>query len=419
MAEPVKTEVILKNKLKMNFLSQKQFDEATKNPNELYYVPDTTESDISTAIATHNNNQSSHPYILEQLDNKISKYSTLPQEGVTDGEIVQYIGNTTSTYTNGYFYKVTIETTPEELQVAGTSSSTLMPDDITIDSNVWKEEVTTAGTYVFKYDGTNWSLDNTVVDLATYGITIDSGATVSPNDNFEIVYTPEETTYSWANINVQPAPDMSSKVDKTNEASKVYGTDENGNQTTYDVNDFGQIDNVAIHGIDQTITDKRVDLKVVEQLYEMPDITDELFGRVVQYLGEDTEDYTFGYFYKAGLDTDPTNVEGTATAIITNTETFTTLVNRVSGIAGKDLGSSVVISGDSSSVYKIKWYDEQGSEVSVTSQYPIATFESETGIKVEGTVDENTRITFETIPHWKQLNTQQPSAVFRRIIEEE
>ena len=293
-----------------------------------------------------------------------------------------------------------------------------MPEDITIDSNVWKAEITTAGTYVFNYDGTNWSLDNVVVNLATYGITIDSGATVSPNDNFEIVYTPEETTCSWVRIDVQPASDMSGKVDKTNEPSKVYGTDDQGEQTTYDVNDFGQIDNVAIHGIDQTITNKRVDLKVVEQLYEMPAVTDELFGRVVQYIGEDTEDYTFGYFYKAALDTDPTNIEGTATATITNTETFLTKVNRVSSIAGKDISSSVVILGDSSSVYRIKWYDAQGSEISVTSQYPIATFETETGIKVEGTVDENTRITFKTVPHWKQLNTQQPSTVFRRIVEE-
>lgn len=418
MTEPVKTEVLLKGKLKMNFLSQKQFDEATKNPNELYYVPDSTESDISAAIASHNNNQSSHPYILEQLGNKISKYSALPSAEEHIGEIVEYVGETTEDYTNGYFYKAISETTPGELQVAGTSSSTLMPDDITIDSNVWSAEVTTAGTYVFNYDGTNWSLDNTVVDLATYGITIDSGATVSPNDNFEIVYTPEETTYSWVRVDVQPATDVSGKVDKTNEASKVYGTDENGDQTTYDVNDFGQIDNVAIHGIDQTITDKRVDLKVVEQLYEMPDVTEELFGRVVQYLGEDTEDYTFGYFYKAGIDTDPTNIEGTATATITNTETFLNKVNRVSSIAGTDIGSSVVILGDSSSAYKIKWYDTQGSEVSIISQYPVTTFETETGIKVEGTVDENTRITFETVPRWKQLNTQHPSTVFRRIVEE-
>lgn len=162
-------------------------------------------------------------YILAALDTATTPYTKTWEEfksGSTDsvrktssfdnfeplipGEIIQYVGETNQNYTKGYFYKVTSETTPEELQVAGTSSSTLMPEDITIDSNVWSAEVTTAGTYIFNYNGTNWSLDNIVVDLAIYGITIDSSAIVSPGDNFEIVYTPEETTYTWSQINVQP-----------------------------------------------------------------------------------------------------------------------------------------------------------------------------------------------------------------------
>lgn len=58
----------------------------------------------------------------------------------------------------------------------------------------------------------------------------------------------DPATYSWERIDLQPAPDMSSKVDKTNSASKVYGTDSNGAQTTYDVNSFGQVDDVQVNG---------------------------------------------------------------------------------------------------------------------------------------------------------------------------
>ena len=111
----------------------------------------------------------------------------------------------------------------------------------------------------------------------------------------------DPATYSWERIDVQPHQDISGKLDKvTDQTSVVYGVDENGNQTTYDVNDFGQIDNVAIHGVDQTITDKRVDLSVVEQYDEttMPVASVDLLGRVIQYIGQDTNTLIHDYFYE-------------------------------------------------------------------------------------------------------------------------
>ena len=41
---------------------------------------------------------------------------------------------------------------------------------------------------------------------------------------------------------------LTGKVDKTDEASKIYGTDENGDQTTYDKEDFGKVDDVQLNG---------------------------------------------------------------------------------------------------------------------------------------------------------------------------
>ena len=48
---------------------------------------------------------------------------------------------------------------------------------------------------------------------------------------------------------------LESKVDKTDESSKVYGTDENGDQTTYDLDSFGKVDDVQVGGV-SVVTDK-------------------------------------------------------------------------------------------------------------------------------------------------------------------
>lgn len=42
--------------------------------------------------------------------------------------------------------------------------------------------------------------------------------------------------------------DLTGKVDKVSSADKVYGTDSQGNQTTYDVDSFGQVDDVKVNG---------------------------------------------------------------------------------------------------------------------------------------------------------------------------
>lgn len=139
-------------------------------------------------------------------------------------------------------------------------------------------------------------------------------------------------TYVWQNINSQPAQVLNwgniggtlsdqsdlqgaldSKLTTTDEASKVYGTNDQGEQVRYDVNDFGQIDNVAIHGVDQTITDKRVDLKVVEQENSLPTASEDLVGRMVQYTGTTNQDYTHGYFYECKMSGAPSAAICTAT----------------------------------------------------------------------------------------------------------
>ena len=52
---------------------------------------------------------------------------------------------------------------------------------------------------------------------------------------------------------------LNGKVDKVSTASKVYGTDASGSQTTYDVGSFGQVDDVQVGGV-SVVTNKIAEL---------------------------------------------------------------------------------------------------------------------------------------------------------------
>ena len=155
------------------------------------------------------------------------------------------------------------------------------------------EEVSVDDTYIF--DGTTWHLQYNSQKTVTF-TNIDG----DPYDNTNL------------------ANALNSKVDKTDGISKIYGTDSEGNQTTYDMTIFGQIDNVAVHGVDQTIINKRVDLSVVEQVNSLPTASETIVGRVVQYTGSDTQDLVHNYFYECKLIyTDETTVVKSASVQLT------------------------------------------------------------------------------------------------------
>lgn len=62
-----------------------------------------------------------------------------------------------------------------------------------------------------------------------------------------------------ANLNSMALEDKEDYLLKTRDEERVYGTDKNGEQTTYDVNDFGKIDDVRVDGT-SIVTNKIVDL---------------------------------------------------------------------------------------------------------------------------------------------------------------
>lgn len=74
---------------------------------------------------------------------------------------------------------------------------------------------------------------------------------------------------------------LNNKVDKTTNIYKIYGTDGSGNQTLYDYYSMRN-----------------------SQVLDMPEITEENDGRIVQYTGESTEDYINSYFYQAHYNED-------------------------------------------------------------------------------------------------------------------
>lgn len=80
-------------------------------------------------------------------------------------------------------------------------------------------------------------------------------ATFTANDEDDVIaniVVPDSAT--WGNITgtLSDQTDLQSaldnKVTKTTTADKVYGTDANGDQTTYDKNSFGQVDDVTVGG---------------------------------------------------------------------------------------------------------------------------------------------------------------------------
>ena len=282
MTEPVKTEVLLKGRLKMNFLSQAQFEAATKNPNELYYVPDATESDISASIALHNNNEASHPYILGQLDNKISKYSNFSAitDEIHDGDIVEYVGATDSVagFTNGYFYQANGHqvTVGQILPSETTASSLTFTFDVDTYLQYWTDQsVSPAPTPVtFTFDGTNWTSTETGdVDIATLGTSLGITYTgTAVQDDAFIVELSEATVFTWLQKNVQPATSIDGTVDDV----KIYGTSKVDRPT------------------------KTANLKVVEQEDTLPTASIDYLGRIYQYTGATNlvTGLDHGFFYE-------------------------------------------------------------------------------------------------------------------------
>lgn len=79
------------------------------------------------------------------------------------------------------FYDVPVGT-----YIASATTTGVNITNIIVNQTLWASQITTAGTYVFTYDGTDWNLNNTSVYLDDYGITF-SGTAVN-SDTITVTY---------------------------------------------------------------------------------------------------------------------------------------------------------------------------------------------------------------------------------------
>lgn len=78
-------------------------------------------------------------------------------------------------------------------------------------------------------------------------------------------------------------------VPTTDVADKIYGTDANGLQTTYNKDDFGKIDDVRLNGT-SVVENKIADIKAIPQYSSMPTASASNIDEIAQYSGEDIPD---------------------------------------------------------------------------------------------------------------------------------
>ena len=232
---------------------------------------------------------------------KTDNFSTfVPQY---DGEIVQYVGTTNQNYTNGYFYKAVessgsytytrINTQPEtdivdSLDSTSTTSALSANQGKVLNDRissleglgryltVWNcstglpETNPPESPYVYKSGdyyliGAVSSTTNYKPTGSSYTIGVASSVVeTNPVDigdvyiydgtTWKLQYNTQKTT-TFASIGGDPydnsnlANALDSKVSTTDTGNQVYGTDENGEQTTYSIDSFGQVDDVQLNGV--------------------------------------------------------------------------------------------------------------------------------------------------------------------------
>ena len=187
---------------------------------------------------------------LSGLNSKF-QYTEMPDASKTTGIMVQYIGETTEDYINGYFYVAEASTSTDEESGEEVTTYSWKQVNVQPQSEIPEVDLSSVNS---KFQYTEMPDPEQVKGIVQYmGETTESYTKgyfyVSTersiiNENDETVYS-----YSWERINVQPEPE---KEDLSGLNSKFQYT-------------------------------------------EMPDAT--TMNAMVQYMGETTEDYIFGYFY--------------------------------------------------------------------------------------------------------------------------
>ena len=112
-----------------------------------------------------------------------------------------------------------------------------------------------------KIYGTDSSGNQTTL---SYGTSATASNIVQRDSNSQVTVPQTPTANGHATSKKYVDDSVATKVSKVNTASKVYGTDASGNQTTYDVTSFGAVDDVKVNGT-SVVTNKIANVSVPVQ----------------------------------------------------------------------------------------------------------------------------------------------------------
>lgn len=173
---------------------------------------------------------------------EIVQRSALPAASEDEvGNIYEYVGTTDANYTNGYFYK-NVATAAEATasQTYGSGLTDISVTNISTFASAFETGFNTSifdTTVDFEYDGTAWMVSTEIEgqteslldqDITDWAVTFTG--TPQEGDTISVVYT--GASYSWTQVNVQPAPVIPDPLpSQTGNAGKLLTT--NGTEASW------------------------------------------------------------------------------------------------------------------------------------------------------------------------------------------
>ena len=212
----------------------------------------------------------------------LPQYDTMPTPSSTyNGAIYQYIGSTTSSYTNGYYYKcvndggtykweqINVQPMPVTSVNGKIGAITLDASDVSAQEIIQYSTMPTASidylNKIYQYIGTT---DTDYTNGYFYRCELNS----------------ETSAYEWVVANQFAL------------AEDVYTKDEIGNLSDLPDNTKDIVENIV--AINNEIDEKQDIL----QYSTLPTPSSDNVGAIIEYIGTTTADYTNGYFYQCKFD---------------------------------------------------------------------------------------------------------------------
>ncbi len=247
---------------------------------------------------------------IQGIGNSI-QVSEMPVASVDNlGRIVEYVGATTATYTNGYFYQCVEDSTggtttykwvAKKVQSGGSGSASALDDldDVTIDTSTLADNdilvydsatqqwvnATNSGGQTIQYTTMPTASVDWVGKIVQFVGTSDVTYTKGHFYQGTVDSTSGTAVYSWIESDVE-----SDALDKLTDVVINSNTLANNDIIKYDSATQKWI-NAVNSGAGQII-----------QYNEMPTPSIDWVGKIIQYTGTTTADYTRGYFYECIYD---------------------------------------------------------------------------------------------------------------------